>query len=120
MPRGRQECKAMAPGHSVPDQTEGVTRVEDLPEPLVLPRPRTSRRRACPRCGRTYRDNTGRRVLHDPGSLLDDQPRERHVPVPGTPAPTAGCPSAPSCPTSAGAVTAGPALAGRTPPTRPG
>jgi hypothetical protein len=70
----------MGPGRYVPDRTEGITRVEDLPEPLVVPRSRNYRRRACPRCGRgCYRDNVGRRVLHDVGSLLDDRPRDLHL-----------------------------------------
>jgi transposase len=67
----------MAPGHYVRDPTEGITRVEDLPEPLVVPRSRHYRRRPCPRCGRScYRDNTGRRVLHDVGSLVNERPRD--------------------------------------------
>jgi transposase len=70
----------MAPGHYFPDTTEGTTRVEDLPEPLVVRRSRNSRRRPCPRCGRScYRDNTGRRVLHDVGSLINERPRALHV-----------------------------------------
>jgi hypothetical protein len=70
----------MAPGYYLPDRTEGITRVEDLPEPLVVPRSRHYHRRACPHCGRAcYRDNTGRRVLHDVGSLLNDRPRDLHV-----------------------------------------
>ena len=53
----------MGPGRYLPDRTEGITRVEELPKPLVVSRSRNYRRRACPRCGRTcYRDNIGRRV----------------------------------------------------------
>jgi len=70
----------MGPGRYVPDRTEGITRVEDLPQPLVVPRSRNYRRRACPRCGRgCYRDNVGRRVLHDVGSLFNDRPRDLHL-----------------------------------------
>jgi transposase len=70
----------MAPGRYLPDRTEGITRVEDLPAPLVVERSRSYRRRACPRCGRgCYRDNVGHRVLHDLGSLLRDRPRELHL-----------------------------------------
>jgi hypothetical protein len=66
----------MAPGRYVPDRTEGITRVEDLPAPSVVCRWRNRRRRACPRCGRScYRDNLGHRVLHDLGSLLSNRPR---------------------------------------------
>jgi hypothetical protein len=78
--RGPPEGKAMGPGAYVPDSTEGITRVEGLPRPVVVSRSRSYRRRACPRCGRScYRDNTGRRVLHDVGSLLNDRPRDLHV-----------------------------------------
>ena len=70
----------MEPGRYLPDSTEGITRVEDLPTPLVVPRSRNYRRRACPHCGRScYRDNLGRRVLHDLGRLLRDRPRDLHV-----------------------------------------
>jgi hypothetical protein len=70
----------MAPGRYVADRTEGITRIEDLPPPLVIPRSRDYPRRACPLCGRgCYRDNRGRRVLHDVGSLLNDRPRDLHV-----------------------------------------
>ena len=70
----------MPPGQYDPDHTEGITRVEDLPPSLVERRSRNYRRRACPRCGRScYRDNTGRRVLHELGSLLNDRPRDLRV-----------------------------------------
>lgn len=70
----------MPPGEYLPDSTEGITRVEDLPRPLVEQRSRNYRRRACPRCGRgCYRDSLGRRVLHDLGCLLRDRPRDLHV-----------------------------------------
>ena len=70
----------MAPGRYLPDRTEGVTRVEDLPAPLVIERSRNYRRRACPRCGRgCYRDNVGHRVLHDLGSWFQDRPRDLHL-----------------------------------------
>ncbi len=70
----------MAPGRYLPDRAEGISRVEDLPAPLVVKRSRSYRRRACPRCGRgCYRDNIGHRVLHDLGSLLHDRPREVHL-----------------------------------------
>jgi hypothetical protein len=70
----------MQPGCYLPDRTEGITRVEDLPTPMVVFRSRNYRRRACPLCGRgCYRDNRGHRVLHDLGSLLRDRPRDLHV-----------------------------------------
>jgi hypothetical protein len=70
----------MAPGQYVPDCTEGITRVEDLPPPLLRQRSRNYRRRPCPRCGRgCYRDNLGHRVLHDLGQLPRDRPCDLHV-----------------------------------------
>jgi len=70
----------MAPGNYVPDRTEGITRVEDLPPPLLRRRSRNYRRRPCPRCGRgCYRDNLGRRVLHDLGQLSLDRPCDLRV-----------------------------------------
>lgn len=70
----------MPPGQYHPDRTEGITRVEDLPPPQVERRSRNYRRRACPRCGRgCYRDNLGRRVLHDLGRLPADRPCDLHV-----------------------------------------
>jgi hypothetical protein len=64
------------PGEYVPDSTEGITRVEDLPKPLLCKRSRSHRRRPCPHCRRScYRDGQGQRTLHDLGCLLRDRPR---------------------------------------------
>jgi hypothetical protein len=66
----------MRPGEYVPDSTEGITRVEDLPQPLLVRRSRDRRRRPCPRCGHScFRHGKGRRWLHDLGCLLKDRPR---------------------------------------------
>jgi hypothetical protein len=66
----------MGPGEYVPDSTEGITRVEDLPQPLLIHRSRDYRRRPCPRCRRScFRHGKGRRCLHDIGCLLRDRPR---------------------------------------------
>lgn len=68
------------PGEYVPDSTEGVTRVEDLPKPLVRKRSRNYRRRPCPHCGRScHRHGQGQRSLHDLGCLLRDRPRVLRV-----------------------------------------
>jgi hypothetical protein len=65
------------PGEYVPDSTEGITRVEDLPKSLVYQRSRSYRRRPCPSCRRScYRDGQGQRTLHDLGCLLRDRPRQ--------------------------------------------
>ena len=70
----------MGPGRYLPDNTEGITHVEDLPTSIVVPRSRNYRRRSCPICGRgCYRDNLGRRVVHDLGSLAGDRPRDLHI-----------------------------------------
>lgn len=70
----------MPPGEYLPDNTEGITRVEDLPHPLVEHRSRNYRRRSCPQCNRgCYRDTLGRRLLHDLGCLRRDRPRDLHV-----------------------------------------
>ena len=63
------------PGDYVPDDTEGITRVEDLPAPHVEYRSRNYRRRNCPRCGRSAsRCSTGRRTLHDLGDPRSGRP----------------------------------------------
>jgi hypothetical protein len=68
------------PGEYVPDSTEGITRVEDLPKPLVCQRSRKYRRRPCPHCGRScYRNTFGQRTLYDIGCLLRDRPRVLQV-----------------------------------------
>jgi len=70
----------MGSGQYTADKTEGITRVEDLPSPLVEQRSRRFRRRLCPRCGRSsYRHAFGRRTLHDVGSLRRDRSLDLHV-----------------------------------------
>jgi hypothetical protein len=70
----------MGPGEYLPDSTEGITRVEDLPIPLCARRSRDYRRRSCPHCHRScYRHSRGQRTLHDLGCLLRDRPRLLHV-----------------------------------------
>lgn len=67
----------MPPGEYLPDSTEGITRVQDLPQPLLEQRRRSFRRRCCPQCGcGCYRDTLGRRRLHDLGCLRRDRPRD--------------------------------------------
>lgn len=68
------------PGEYVGDVTEGITRVEDLPQPQVLSCRRSQRRLACPRCGRmAHRVNECERWLHDLGDLLSGRPRQVHL-----------------------------------------
>ena len=65
----------MGPGEYLPDSTEGITCVADLPTPLLAQRSRNYRHRPCPRCGRSCpRHSLGHRTLHDLGSLRRDRP----------------------------------------------
>ena len=69
-----------APGKYVPDVTEGITQVEDLPPAKVVKRSRNYRRRPCPNCGRSaYRLRTVTRKLHDLGDPISGRPREIHL-----------------------------------------
>ena len=68
------------PGKYVPDVTEGITRVEDLPHSKVVKRSRNYRRRPCPNCGRNaYRLRAVTRKLHDLGDPISGRPREIHL-----------------------------------------
>jgi hypothetical protein len=65
----------MTPGRYLPDATEGITRVEDLPPPRRQYRSRNYRRRRCSRCGlAAYRHDVGRRKLHDLSNLQSGRP----------------------------------------------
>ena len=68
------------PGEYVPDSTEGITRVEDLPKPKTVRRSRNYRRRPCPKCGRrAYRLRPVKRTLHDLGDPRSGRPCDLHV-----------------------------------------
>ena len=68
------------PGEYTADVTEGITRVEDLPEPKILCRRRSFKRRKCPQCGHSaYRDKVFTRRLHDLGDLGANRPRDLRV-----------------------------------------
>ena len=70
----------MAPGRYTPDLTEGITRVEDLPRPLLQYRSRNYRRRCCSWCGRmAYRHDVGCRKLHDLSTLQTARPLDLSV-----------------------------------------
>ena len=63
------------PGEYLPDPTEGITRIEDLPQPKIRKRSRNFRRRPCPCCGHSaYRDRKVTRTLHDLGDLTSGRP----------------------------------------------
>lgn len=65
----------MTSGEYVPDPTEGMIRVEDLPKPHIQRRSRNVRSRRCPRCrhasGRYVLDT---RTLHDLGNPRSGRP----------------------------------------------
>jgi len=68
------------PGEYLPDATEGIQRVEDLPEPKIIQRRRDWRRRPCRRCGHSsYRHRRAERVLHDLGDLVSGRPHDIHL-----------------------------------------
>jgi transposase len=63
------------PGEYVPDITEGISRMEDLPAAKIKPRSRIYKRRPCPECGHSsYRDKILARTLHDLGDLAANRP----------------------------------------------
>jgi len=63
------------PGEYVPDATEGITQVEDLPRARIERRSRNWAARQCPRCAhRAGRYGVDSRVLHDLGDARADHP----------------------------------------------
>ncbi len=64
-------------GEYLPDATEGITCVEELPKAKVVYRSRNLRRRPCPHCGHSaYRHRKCRRALHDVGDFVSGRPRD--------------------------------------------
>jgi len=81
------------PGEYVPDVTEGITRVEDLPPVRVERRRRDARRRRCPRCGaQAGRLERAQRTLHDLGDVRAGRPVDIHMTYS-----THRCPSCRTC-----------------------
>jgi len=67
----------IGPGEYVPDKSEGIKTVSELPRPLVVQCNRNYERQVCPICGRqAYRDRIYHRRLHDLGDVLVERPRE--------------------------------------------
>src|SRR3954452_7399620 len=63
------------PGEYVPDVTEGIPRVEDLPKARIERRSRNYPSRRCRRCGgRARRYAVASRTLHDMGDTRLDCP----------------------------------------------
>ena len=70
----------LGPGEYLPDVTEGITRVEDLPQPKQIRIDRNFQHQPCPRCGHSaYRDRVYTRRLHDVGDLDAGRPRELEI-----------------------------------------
>jgi transposase len=68
------------PGEYLPDRSEGVQRVEDLPKPKVIERSRDYPRCACPSCGHSaYRDKRMHRLLHDLGDPRSGRPVDLRI-----------------------------------------
>jgi hypothetical protein len=68
------------PGEYLPDVTEGITRVEDLPKARIVKHSRNYERRPCPSCGGSaYRDRVVTRILHDLGNLKTNRPLDLKV-----------------------------------------
>ena len=68
------------PGIYLPDATEGILRVEDLPQPLIIERTRNYPRQTCPKCGHgASRLRTAQRTLHELGDPIHGRPRDLHV-----------------------------------------
>ena len=65
------------PGEYLPDVTEGITRVEDLPQPKIIQRSRDYKQTPCIRCGKSApRLRRHKRVLHDIGDIVSGRPRD--------------------------------------------
>src|ERR1035441_9437258 len=71
---------SMPPGIYLPDATEGIIRVENLPKPLIIERSRNYPRQCCPLCDRgASRLRTYQRTLHELGDPVRGRPRDLHV-----------------------------------------
>jgi len=58
------------PGEYVPDPTEGITDVKNLPPSQTVAYSRNQPQTPCPRCGHlAYRHTSGQRTFHDLGDL---------------------------------------------------
>ena len=63
------------PGEYLPDPTEGIVDVHDLPAPTLVAYSRNHDHTPCPRCGHlAYRHKSGQRKLHDLGNLYTGYP----------------------------------------------
>ena len=68
------------PGCYLPDETEGIDRIEDLPKPRIEKRNRSRRKCECPGCGHaSTRKHVRQRQLHDLGDARTGCPIELRV-----------------------------------------
>ena len=68
------------PGEYLPDATEGITKVEELPQPKVVLRSRNYKHYPCPYCDQGCgRNNVVTRILHDLGDLVSGRPCDIHL-----------------------------------------
>jgi hypothetical protein len=67
----------LGPGEYLPDPTQEIERVADLPQPVCVAESRTYDQRPCPKCGQAaLRHHVKQRTLHDVGDLVSGRPRE--------------------------------------------
>ncbi len=65
------------PGEYVPDPTEGIVDIQDLPRPHLVAYSRNHDHTPCPRCGHlAYRHKSGQRTIHDLGDLSTGCPMD--------------------------------------------
>ena len=68
------------PGEYVPDPTEGIVDIKDLPRPQLVAYSRNHEHTPCPRCDHlAYRHKFGQRTLHDLGDLSTGCPVDLRV-----------------------------------------
>jgi hypothetical protein len=68
------------PGEYVPDPTEGIVDIKDLPRPQLVAYSRNHEHTPCPRCDHlAYRHKCGQRTLHDLGDLSTGCPVDLRV-----------------------------------------
>ena len=69
-----------SPGIYLPDATEGISRFQDVPQPLIIERSRNYPRQSCPHCEQSApRLRTVERTLHELGDPIRGRPRDLHV-----------------------------------------
>src|SRR2546428_1683560 len=69
------EKRMYGPGEYVPDPTEGIVDIKDLPAPTLVAYDRNHDHTPCPRCSHlAYRHKSGQRTLHDLGNVYTGCP----------------------------------------------